>query len=95
MTECIPRCMSAALLQKLHALAERRCAHLIELHYSGRWTHYYSEEALIALTNDAAEAAQHWAKMVETYRTAELAAESALHRRPGERSAAFVRAALH
>jgi len=95
MAEGIPRCMSAALLQKLHALAERRCAHFIELQQSGRWAYYYSEDALIALMKDAADAARHWADMVETHRAAELAAESALHRRPGERSAAFVRAALH
>jgi hypothetical protein len=95
MADGIPRCMSAALLQKLHALAERRCAHLIELQQSGRWTHYYSEDALVALMKEAAASARHWAEMVEFHRAAELATESALYRRPGERSAAFVRAALH
>lgn len=94
MAEGIPRCMSADLLQKLHALAERRCTHLVELQQSGRWTHYYSEDALLALMKEAAEAALHWAKMVDSYRATE-AAENALHRRRGERSAAFVPAALH
>jgi len=32
--------------QKWRALAERRCAHFLELRRSGRWRHYYGESAI-------------------------------------------------
>jgi hypothetical protein len=65
MADSIPRCMSAALIQKLHALAERRCAHLKELRQSGRWTRYYSREELVARTSDADDMLRHWRKMLD------------------------------
>jgi hypothetical protein len=67
MADGIPLCMPAHLFQRLHALAERRCAHLIELQQSGRWTRYYSQEDMIARMKDAADTAGHWQKMCDTY----------------------------
>jgi hypothetical protein len=66
MAESIPRCMSAALIQKLHALAERRCAHLIELKMSGRWSHYFTRDEFIARIREAAGLSRHWQEMLET-----------------------------
>jgi uncharacterized repeat protein (TIGR03809 family) len=65
MADSIPRCMSAALIHKLHALAERRCAHLLDLHQSGRWTRFYSREAFVAQMNDAAMAAKQWQQLAD------------------------------
>jgi uncharacterized repeat protein (TIGR03809 family) len=65
MADAIPRCMSAALIQKLHALAERRCAHLIELRESGRWTRYYSRKTLVEQMKDATQIARHWQQMLD------------------------------
>ncbi len=66
MAECIPRCMSADLLQKLHALAERRRTHLVEMQESGRWARYYSQDDMNAHMKDAVEMAGHWQKMCDT-----------------------------
>jgi len=66
MAECIPRCMSADLLQKLHALAERRRTHLVEMQESGRWARYYSQDDMVAHLKDAADMAGHWQKMCDT-----------------------------
>jgi uncharacterized repeat protein (TIGR03809 family) len=63
MAETIPRCMSASLVEKLHALAERRCAHLTELQQSGRWSRYYSKEDFAARVGDASRAAAQWQQM--------------------------------
>jgi len=65
MADSIPRCMSAALIHKLHALAERRCTHLLDLHQSGRWTRFYSREAFVAQMNDATMAAKQWQQLVD------------------------------
>jgi len=73
MDKCIPRCMPPDLMQKLHALAERRRAYFVELQESGRWVHYYSPEDMVAHLKDAADAAGYWQKMCETSgRMAEL-----------------------
>jgi hypothetical protein len=66
MAEAIPRCMSAALMDKLHALAERRYAHLVELQQSGRWTRYYSKEDFALQMTDASHLAEQWQRICET-----------------------------
>jgi uncharacterized repeat protein (TIGR03809 family) len=47
MSERPPAHALEEVAQKWRALAERRCAHLLELHHSGRWRHYYSEEQFL------------------------------------------------
>ena len=44
MADIIPRSMPATLARRLHALAERRCAHFADLQASGRWAHYYASQ---------------------------------------------------
>ncbi len=68
MADSIPRCMSAALINRLHALAERRCEHLIDMKRSGRWALYYSREAMVEQMRDAAKIAKQWQDMSETVR---------------------------
>jgi hypothetical protein len=64
MALAIPRSMSPAMLRKLHALAEQRCAYFIELHQSGRWRHYYTAEQLTAEMRDAVQIAERLHQMV-------------------------------
>jgi hypothetical protein len=45
--------MSSELLIKLRQLAERRQAHMSDLHHSGRWRRYYTESEFAALKQDA------------------------------------------
>ena len=53
--------MDAALIHKLHALAERRCAHLLELHRSERWRRFYTREEFIAqISSPRPEATRQW-----------------------------------
>jgi uncharacterized repeat protein (TIGR03809 family) len=49
--------------QKWRALAERRCAHFLELHHSGRWKHYYSEEQFLDCLREAARLSERWAEI--------------------------------
>src|SRR5689334_19758361 len=65
MALAIPRTMSAAMLRKLHSLAEQRCAYFIELHESGRWRHYYTAEELAAQMRDAAQPAERAQQLLE------------------------------
>jgi hypothetical protein len=52
-----------ALAQKWRDLAERRRAHFLELHKTGRWKHYYTEERFLAEMREAARAAETWARL--------------------------------
>jgi hypothetical protein len=61
----IPRSMSPAMLRKLHALAEQRCAYFIELHQSGRWRHYYTPDELAAQMREAAHIAERFQQMLD------------------------------
>jgi uncharacterized repeat protein (TIGR03809 family) len=45
------------------ALAERRRQHLLQLHRSGRWRRYYTEEQLIALMRDAIRNVEQWSSV--------------------------------
>jgi uncharacterized repeat protein (TIGR03809 family) len=56
----IPRCMPVEITQKWRALAERRCAHFLDLYESGRWKHYYTEEELLARTREAVRLSEAW-----------------------------------
>jgi uncharacterized repeat protein (TIGR03809 family) len=47
--------------QKWRRLAERRRAHFVELYYSGRWKHYYTEERFLLSMREAIRAAERWA----------------------------------
>ena len=46
---------------KWRRLAERRRAHFVELYYSGRWKHYYTEERFLLSMREAIRAAERWA----------------------------------
>jgi uncharacterized repeat protein (TIGR03809 family) len=59
----IPRCMPVEITQKWRALAERRCAHFLELYESGRWKHYYTEEELLARTREAVRLSEAWNRL--------------------------------
>jgi len=65
MALAIPPSMSAAMLRKLHALAEQRCQYFIELHESGRWRHYFTAEELAVQMRDAAQVAERLQQMLE------------------------------
>jgi uncharacterized repeat protein (TIGR03809 family) len=49
--------------QKWRALAERRCAHFLELRHSGRWKHYYSEEQFLYRMREAIRLSERWAEI--------------------------------
>jgi hypothetical protein len=53
MADAIPRYMPAAVMRKLCALAERRCADLADLRVNGRWARYYSQEQFLAHVREA------------------------------------------
>jgi uncharacterized repeat protein (TIGR03809 family) len=57
--------MSAELLTKLRQLAERRQAHISDLHHSGRWKRYYSESEFAALRQDAEMATDNWTRLAQ------------------------------
>jgi hypothetical protein len=53
MAHTIPRSMPTVMTRRLHALAERRCAHFAELRASGRWAHYYRRGQFLACMAEA------------------------------------------
>ena len=57
-----PHAMDEAAL-KWRDLAERRRAHFIELHQSGRWKHYYTKDEFSVQLRDAIDIADRWAKI--------------------------------
>jgi len=63
MPEQVPRCMSVEIMRRWRDLAEKRRAHLIELYDSGRWTHYYTEEQLIARMREAINLRDTWERL--------------------------------
>ncbi|HEX2217141.1 MAG TPA: TIGR03809 family protein [Xanthobacteraceae bacterium] len=48
------------LARQWQSLAERRRAHLLELHRSGRWRRYYTEEQLTAQMREAVRSIEEW-----------------------------------
>jgi uncharacterized repeat protein (TIGR03809 family) len=59
----VPRLTLDGVAQRWRALAERRCAHLLELHRSGRWTAYYGEARFRALLRDALRQSARWSEI--------------------------------
>jgi hypothetical protein len=57
--------MSIETVRKLHALAERRRRHYVELYRSERWRRYFTEEAFLLLMRDAIQNTETWAKILE------------------------------
>ena len=51
----------AQTAQKWRDLVNRRCAHFIELHQTGRWTLYYDETQFLLLMREAVVLAESWA----------------------------------
>ncbi len=60
-----PRMRDAAikwqqLALKWRDIAERRSAHHVEMFYSGRWRHYYSDEQFLTVLRSAVLMARRW-----------------------------------
>jgi uncharacterized repeat protein (TIGR03809 family) len=49
--------------QKWRALAERRCAHFLELRRSGRWRYYYGEARFLDRLREAIRLSARWAEI--------------------------------
>lgn len=49
--------------QRWHDLAERRLAYFVELYQSGRWRHYYTQEAFALRMLDVIKAARIWGEI--------------------------------
>jgi uncharacterized repeat protein (TIGR03809 family) len=75
----------AELARRWCDLAERRLAHLAELHCSGRWRHYYSEVRLLARLQETARIVELWADIVAQLSECEKSSAPA---DPDERAAA-------
>ena len=50
--------------RRWHALAERRRAHFIDLHTSGRWRKYYREHNFLRQMQETARLADAWHQVV-------------------------------
>jgi uncharacterized repeat protein (TIGR03809 family) len=55
-----PGAAATELARKWQELAERRRSHLLEMHRSGRWRRYYTEEQLTAQMRDAVRGIAQW-----------------------------------
>jgi hypothetical protein len=51
---------AAEIARRGEALAERRRQHLLELHRSGRWRRYYSEDQLLVQMRDIVREIARW-----------------------------------
>ena len=76
MSERPPAHAFEEVAQKWRALAERRCAHFLELHRSGRWRHYSSEEQFLVRLREAIWLSERWVEIVASP-TAALVSEHA------------------
>ena len=47
--------------QKWRTLAEMRHAHFLDLHQSGRWKHYYSEQQFLDRMRETLRLTERWA----------------------------------
>jgi hypothetical protein len=54
--------------QKWRRLAEKRCAHFLELYQSRRWKLYYIEERFMELAHEATQQNERWAKIAPQVR---------------------------
>jgi uncharacterized repeat protein (TIGR03809 family) len=48
------------IARQWRSLAERRRAHLLELHRTGRWRKYYSEDRLMAKMREVVREIEDW-----------------------------------
>jgi uncharacterized repeat protein (TIGR03809 family) len=64
MSQRLPGHALDEVAHKWCALAARRCAHFLELHSSGRWRHYYSEEQFLLRMREAIRVSDRWAEIV-------------------------------
>jgi hypothetical protein len=53
----------AQTAQKWRDLINRRRAHFVELHKSGRWKHYYDEAQFLLLMSEAVALAETWSRI--------------------------------
>jgi uncharacterized repeat protein (TIGR03809 family) len=53
----------ARTAQKWRDLVNRRCAHFIELHKTGRWKRYYDEARFLLLMREAVALAETWSRI--------------------------------
>jgi hypothetical protein len=53
----------AETAQKWRDLVDRRCAHFIELHRTGRWTRYYDAARFLLLMREAVVLAETWSRI--------------------------------
>lgn len=51
------------LARKWQALAERRAKYLLDIHRSGRWQRYFTEEQLTAQMRETLRAIERWSAM--------------------------------
>jgi uncharacterized repeat protein (TIGR03809 family) len=51
----------AQVARRWRDLIDRRSAHFVDLHRSGRWRLYYSEAEFLALLREAVKLAEAWA----------------------------------
>jgi uncharacterized repeat protein (TIGR03809 family) len=58
------------LARQWRDLAERRRAHFVELQQSGRWKHYYTEEAFLTEMQEAVRTADAWARIAPPEKSA-------------------------
>jgi uncharacterized repeat protein (TIGR03809 family) len=65
------------IAQKWRGIAERRSAHHVEMFYSGRWRHYYSDEDFLLAMRSAILMAKRWAAIAPDAQTAP--AEAVVH----------------
>ena len=63
MSERQPAHALEEVAQKWRALADRRRAHFLELHRSGRWRRYYSEEQFLVRMQEAIRLSERWAEI--------------------------------
>lgn len=66
------------IAQRWHGLAEQRLAYYTELYRSGRWKHYYNQEAFAARMLDVIAAAKKW-RMLAGRPEAPMPLEAARH----------------
>jgi uncharacterized repeat protein (TIGR03809 family) len=74
--------------QKWRDLIDRRCAHFVDLHASGCWKHYYTEQRFLLLMREAARLAETWAKIAPRPGDENSAAPPASAANPPRRTAA-------
>jgi uncharacterized repeat protein (TIGR03809 family) len=64
MATAIPLWRSHENALRWRSLAERRRAYFAELYKSGRWRHYYTEEAFLAHMREVVRGVEQWNTMV-------------------------------